>query len=268
MNDTHSIRKQRFRFSVKTREEAEFVYSEISTLAKNGLDDRIEALLTELFPGQKNLRINQLRIDIGDLPQEDFAHTVNLRVTHALRQELTQAKIQRILEESLYIHNAGLVILAPFLNRYFSTLGLLDGDQFKDAEAAARGVLLLEYLASGRTEVPAHELVFNKVLCGLDVAEPVSESIELTETEQDVSQQLLNSVLQNWDKMSNSTVENLQGSFLGRDGLLLEKEEHWSLTVESAGYDILLSYLPWTISTITQPWMSKRLETHWATKTH
>lgn len=136
------------------------------------------------------------------------------------------------------------------------------GEQFLDEETATRGVLLLEYLASGSTEVPEHQLVFNKVLCGLEISTPVPESIELTEEEIEVSRQMLDAVLQNWDKMSNSTVENLRGSFLLRNAMLLE-EDTWSLQVESAGYDVILSFLPWTISIINLPWMSKRVETEW-----
>ncbi len=169
------------------------------------------------------------------------------------------------MEGSLYIHNAGLVILAPFLNRYFTLLGMVEGEQFLDEETATRGVLLLEYLASGRTEVPEHELVFNKILCGLEISTPVPNSIELTEEEENISDQILNAVLQNWNKMSNSSVENLRGAFLLRNGALLEQAEHWSLEVESAGYDIILSFLPWTISIINLPWMDQRVETVWNT---
>jgi hypothetical protein len=75
----------------------------------------------------------------------------------------------------------------------------------------------------------------------------------------------LNAILQNWDKMSTSTIDNLRGSFILRDGLLLEQEEHWSLEVESKGFDIILSFLPWTISIISLPWMEKRLEVDWET---
>jgi hypothetical protein len=168
-------------------------------------------------------------------------------------------------EESLYVHNAGLVIITPFLTRYFDMLGMLKDQVFPDEETAARAVLLLEYLVSGRNEVAEHELVFNKVLCGLPIETPVPSAIALTEHEIEISNQVMNAVLQNWDKMSNSTVANLQGSFLLRNGLLLEHEEHWSLRVESAGYDVLLSFLPWTISVIRLPWMAQRVEVDWET---
>jgi hypothetical protein len=185
-------------------------------------------------------------------------------------QKLLQATKEPVekthpMEDSLYIHNAGLVIMAPFFNRYFNMLGMLEGQAFKDEETAIRGVLLLEYLASGRTEVAEHELVFNKVLCGLPISTPVPGKIELTDHEVEISSQMQNAVLQNWEKMSTSTVENLQGSFILRNGLLLEQEEHWSLQVESAGFDVLLNFLPWTISIVSLPWVDKRLEVDWKT---
>lgn len=167
----------------------------------------------------------------------------------------------------MYIHNSGLVILAAFLPRYFGLLDMLDGATFRSEEDAIRGALLLEYLASGRTEVEEHELAFNKVLCGLEVATPVPTTLEPTEQEVEISEQVLNAILQNWDKMSNSTVENLRGSFILREGLLREHDAHWSLQVTSAGYDIILSFLPWTISVISLPWVDKWLEVEWNTQT-
>lgn len=169
------------------------------------------------------------------------------------------------MEEALYIHNSGLVILAPFLHRYFTMLDMLEDNVFRSEDDAIRGVLLLEYLASGRTEVAAQELVFNKVLCGLDSTTPVPSILKLTEEEIQASEQMLNAVLQNWDKMSNSTITNLQESFLQREGLLGEHNDHWSLKVSSAGYDILLSFLPWAISVISLSWVDKRLEVDWNT---
>jgi len=143
------------------------------------------------------------------------------------------------MEDSLYINNAGLVILAPYLPRYFKMLGMLENDIFPDPETAARAVLLLQYLATGKTEAPEHELVLNKILCNLHFTTPVPESIVLTEQEQEISEQLLNA------------------------GMVREHEDHFSLMVENKGFDILLSFLPWTISVVSLPWMDGRVETEW-----
>jgi hypothetical protein len=36
--------------------------------------------------------------------------------------------------------------------------------------------------------------------------------------------------------------------------------------VEPKSYDIVVDYLPWTISVLQLPWMEKRIEVDWRTK--
>lgn len=171
------------------------------------------------------------------------------------------------MEDYLYIHNAGLVILSPFLPRYFSQLDMLEDEQFRSLEDAHRAVLLLQYLCSEQTETPEHMLVFNKVLCGLSVDDPVPSRIELTDSEKEVSHLLLNSVLQNWEQMKNSSVDNLRGAFILRDGRLKENENSRTLDVEPKPFDLILDYLPWTLSIISFPWMTNKIDVVWRTKT-
>lgn len=170
------------------------------------------------------------------------------------------------LEEALFISNAGLIILSPFLPRYFDTLGMLENKTFRNVEAATRAVHLLQYLASGQTETAEHLLVLNKILCGLQIASPIPLDIDITEEEIDLSASLLNAVLQNWEMMKNSSVENLRGSFLLREGRLLEEKDRWGLHVEHKPFDVVLSTLPWTISMVNFPWMQKRIDIEWQTK--
>lgn len=143
---------------------------------------------------------------------------------------------------------------------------MLDGNNFKDEDAAIRAVHLIQYITSAQTETPEHLLAFNKILCGLPLDVPVPLSVEMTEEEKELVAQLLNSVLANWEKMKNATVENLRGSFLLREGRLVEEPKRWRLTVEPKGYDIILDYLPLTISVIKLPWMKKGIEVDWRTK--
>ncbi len=170
------------------------------------------------------------------------------------------------LEDHLFISNAGLVILAAFLPRYFDTLGMLEDKQFKNDEMAARGVLLLQYLATGQSEIPEYHLVFNKILCGLNIDFSVPQSIELSDEEEKMSSLLHTSVLQNWEMMKNSSIENFRGAFLLREGSLGEEETTWVLQVEHKPYDIVLSSLPWTISMVNLPWMKKRVKVEWRTQ--
>ncbi|PSR12218.1 MAG: hypothetical protein DA408_11685 [Bacteroidetes bacterium] len=159
-----------------------------------------------------------------------------------------------------------LVLVAPFLERFFQTLEMLDDNTFATVDQATRAVHLLQYLVSGQSDTAEHLLVFNKILCGLPINLPVPRSIELTQEEVELVNFLLQTVLQNWEIMKNSSVENLRGAFLLRDGRLVEEQGRWVLVVEAKSYDIVVDYLPWTISVLQLPWMEKRIEVDWKTK--
>ncbi|MFM8373217.1 MAG: contractile injection system tape measure protein [Bacteroidota bacterium] len=169
-------------------------------------------------------------------------------------------------DDAVYIFNAGLVILHPYLSRYFDVLGLMEGKEFRDEESADRAVHLLQYLATRQTETPEYMLVLNKILCGLPVDMPVTPGIIMTDNEVEVSESLLRGVLQNWKRMENSSIDNLSGAFLVREGRLIEKEDRWSLHVKSRAYDILLEFMPWGFSRIKLSWMPKRIDVEWKTK--
>lgn len=87
----------------------------------------------------------------------------------------------------LFVSNADLILLWPFLPRYFETLGILDNKVFKDVEAASRAVHLLQFLATGQTETSEQLLVFNKIRCGLPVESSIPLSIEITQEEENHS---------------------------------------------------------------------------------
>ncbi|OCX53153.1 hypothetical protein BEL04_02220 [Mucilaginibacter sp. PPCGB 2223] len=166
-------------------------------------------------------------------------------------------------DDAIYIHNAGLVLLNPFIPTFFVRVGVMHGGKFVSDEARLRAVHLLQYLVDGTSNSPEHALVLNKILCNLPIEEPVPAEIVMTEAEKQVSQDLLKAVLNNWDKLKNSSVDALRGTFLIREGSLVFREDAWHLKVEQRGYDVLLQFLPWTIGMIRTPWMDKFLYVEW-----
>src|SRR5882724_6709839 len=165
--------------------------------------------------------------------------------------------------EPFYIGNAGSVLLWPFLGRYFQMLGLLEKDAFRDVHDQSRAVYLLQYLASGQMEAPEHELLLNKILCGVKTGEPLESFHALTDGEQQLSEQLLYGVTQNWEKLRNTSILGLRQSFLLREGRLQRKDDAWSLTVSTKTYDALLDSLPWRLSMVRLPWMETILYVKW-----
>jgi hypothetical protein len=162
--------------------------------------------------------------------------------------------------DAIYINNAGLVILAPFLPAFFNKLKLADEDMVLEKESA---VNLVTYLATGTEYAAEFELVFAKILCGIDPSVPISTMIAFTDEQKKEAQELLLSAIEYWDALKDTSPQGLRESFLQREGKLSFKDEEWVLQVEQKPYDMLLQNLPWNISMIKLPWMTSILKTEW-----
>ena len=167
------------------------------------------------------------------------------------------------LDEDVYIGNAGLVLLSPYLPRYFESLGLVEGRAFKDRNAAERGVHLLQFMLDGSSSNPEFLLVLNKILCGIKTGVPILPSIDISEQEIELSESLLAGVIGNWPALKNSTISGLRESFLQRDAHLQLKNDVWQLLVEAKPFDMLLDEIPWNYKTIKLPWMTNLISVDW-----
>ncbi len=166
-------------------------------------------------------------------------------------------------EDDIYIANAGLVLLHPFLGRLFKMLELLDGKKFKDENAQFKALHLLQYMVFEMDKRDEHDLVFNKVLVGLSPQAPIPLRVELTEREKALAASLVMGAVQNWKALKNTTLLNFRVSFLQREGKLKREGEHYRLVVDQRGYDLLLSKLPWSVSMIKQSWLPFIIYTDW-----
>lgn len=184
------------------------------------------------------------------------------RPANAARKEPAQAVAAQT-EEPIYVANAGMVLAEPFVPHLFSLCGLLQGNKFKDAVCAARGVHLLQALVMGPGEWDEHELVLNKLLCGLQAADALAWSGPLEPREIDTVNSLLGAMLQQWKVLGSTTPAGLQETFLRREGRLLGKPDHWQLLVEPGPFDMLVDQLPWGISMLKYPWMERMLHVQW-----
>jgi hypothetical protein len=166
--------------------------------------------------------------------------------------------------DALNVDDAGLILLWPYLSRYFDQTELLKDNQFRSDAAAARGVMLLRFLATGETSSKDPKLALAKVLCGLPFEAPIPKSIDLDKFERTVSEGLLAAVWQNWTVLKNSSIDSLRGAFLQREGSLTRREEPiWRLKVEPESFDILLDRLPWTIGMVKLPFMAHPISMQW-----
>ena len=163
--------------------------------------------------------------------------------------------------EGIYLDNAGVVLLHPFLPRLFSSLGIAVDDRLIRPE---RALCLLHYLATGQTVAPEYALVLPKILCHVPLDWPVESDVELTTAEQEEAVALLESVIHHWEALRNTSPDGLRGTFLVRAGKVsLRDDGDWVLQVEANTADILLDQLPWGISMIKLPWMRTMLWVEW-----
>ena len=163
--------------------------------------------------------------------------------------------------EGIYIDNAGLVLLHPFLPKLFDAMQVAQGDKLLQHE---RAVCLLHHLATGSVKAPEYLVMLPKVLCNIDLRTPVESEMALTSDEQQECLALLEAVIRHWGALGSCSPDALRGTFLLRPGkLTLRQDGEWLLQVESSGCDILLGDLPWSVSMIRLPWMGSMLWVEW-----
>ncbi len=219
-----------------------------SISTRSTLPDRIDITLADdrIHAGERASPLEQVA-ESGDRPRADSARWVDSFSD----------------TDEIYIHNAGLIILWPFLNRFFENVGLVVEDHFINLEATERAVLILQSLVDASTETLEHLLPLNKLLCGVDLLEPMALSFELTERERTATETLLLAAIANWSILGNTSIAGFRQAFLQRQGILRICNGSWLLQVERASYDILLERLPWTIRVVKLPWMLDVLYVEW-----
>ncbi|MGA1870240.1 MAG: contractile injection system tape measure protein [bacterium] len=186
----------------------------------------------------------------------------NTPLTHAFKTLHEQGHTFDDSEE-IYINNAGIVLLWPYLNPFFNTVGLVENQQFVDEDKKERAVLLLHYLASGLRGACEYEVMLNKILCGIDQDTPLTLLVEFSEKEINECENLLKAVIQNWPALKNVSVRGFREMFLVREGIISVRDGRWVMRIEEKAYDVLIDKMPWSISTIKLPWMTDLLFVEW-----
>lgn len=163
--------------------------------------------------------------------------------------------------DGILVANAGIVLLHPFLPRFFEGLGVVVSDELVDPD---RAVCLLHCLATGESIAPEHQLTVAKALCAVPLDEPVEAEVGMTTSEVEETTALLQAAIAHWEALLNTSPDALRAEFLTRAGQLsLDDEGDWLLRVETRAVDILLDQLPWGISMVKMPWMTRLMRVEW-----
>jgi len=166
--------------------------------------------------------------------------------------------------ESVYISNAGLVLLHPFLHHLFENIGHTVKNAWNSPELRHRSLVLTQYLVHGKDEYAEQDLLLNKLLTGYPLEAPLPLDTVLSDFEKKEAEELLESVIAHWKALRNTGIAAFQGTFLQRAGKLSKRDKGWLLEVDQQVQDVLLGKIPWGFSTIKTPWMNEILAVEWA----
>ncbi|CAL2086639.1 contractile injection system tape measure protein [Tenacibaculum sp. 190524A05c] len=163
--------------------------------------------------------------------------------------------------KSYIIKNAGLILIHPFLKQFFASCNLLNdkNEIIKPTEA----VHLLNYVATKREKQLESNLIFEKFLCNVPIHQTIERNITLSDELKENAENLLQSIVQNWEILKNSSSDLIRNEFIQRQGKLDLTKDNPHITIERKTQDILLDKLPWNYSLCKLPWMKTLLFTDW-----
>lgn len=227
--------------------------------------------IVRVFPFMKEQEIEKEITEILKISQPDPTEHVksSSETIHQEEQFLFEKAVseESILEEAIpddgqYIPHAGLILVHPFIKTFFEHCQILDPEnqQLLDPELGAH---LLHYVATGKTNAPEYDMVFEKFLCNIPAHQPIGRHVKLSRKHKTQAKNVIESVRHNWSPMKNSSTALLQNEFFQRPGKLVVTDYDYTLTVERKTQDILLDKLAWGIGLVKLPWKEKFMYVNW-----
>jgi len=165
--------------------------------------------------------------------------------------------------QGLILPNCGLILLHPFLSILFEELGVLSSQKQIAEEHYDLVVQLLHFIATGEENVSEQQLGAAKQLCGVPGSYPIKKESVLLEKHKKEALNLIETVLNYWSALKNTTASGLRGQFLTRSGKWVTTDEKSELFIERQTADILLDQLPWGLSMVKLLWLKKMIYVTW-----
>ncbi|MBS1744752.1 MAG: hypothetical protein JST21_01135 [Bacteroidetes bacterium] len=170
----------------------------------------------------------------------------------------------REIENKIHIDNAGLILLHPYLPIVFKELGWTEAENnFINIHCQQKAILFLQFIVNGKSKQSEHLLVLNKILCGWPVVLPMKNRVVFSPAEKQAAADVLDSLIEHWAVLRNTSRRGLIESFISRKGLIEKTNDGFVVQVEKNSIDILLDSLPFGINTIKLPWNEYLVYTEW-----
>ncbi|MCI3939510.1 contractile injection system tape measure protein [Chryseobacterium aahli] len=213
--------------------------------------------LVEIFPFIKENEILESLKSNSEIKPENEKTLVE--TIHQKKAEIQEELSQN---DGQYVQNAGLVLIHPFIKTFFEHCDLLDPktQQLIDPELCAH---LLHYIATGKTNAPEYDMVFEKFLCNIPMNQTINKHIKLSRKHKTQAKNVIESVQHNWNPMKKSSAALLQNEFFQRSGKLVVTDHDYTLTIERKAQDILLDKLGWGLGLVKLPWQDKFIFINW-----
>ena len=178
-------------------------------------------------------------------------------------QSIEQNTVETDESQGLILPNCGLILLHPFLYILFEELGVLNPQKQIAEEHYDLVVQLLHFIATGEEYVSEQQLGAAKQLCGVPSSYPIKRESVLKEKHKKEAFNLIETVLNYWSTLKNTTASGLRGQFLTRSGKWVTTDEKIELFIERQTADILLDQLPWGLSMVKLPWLKNMIYVTW-----
>lgn len=213
----------------------------------------------------------KLKQNDGEKQNNSDMKSIEMNVTIKPKTEPNQQDFSKEIKENsdenqsefktIYVQNAGLILLHPFLKQVLKSCDLLDENNIiLNKELAAH---LLHYAATKRENDYEHTMLFEKFLCGIPLQQSIQREIKIEEKHKQNVEEMLQAVVQHWSALRNTSIDILRSEFLQREGKLDCTESNPKLTIERKTQDLLLEKIPWNINIVKIPWIEKLIYTQW-----
>ena len=230
------------------------------------------AFLYQACNSSKSDNLNNIVADAGKQNVSEIKNGFTDNVRDDLYQKLIKEKVDWLdndkKQKTIYVENAGLVLLWTFMPFLFNRLGMLKKNDkkknvFIDRQAQERAIHLTQFMVTGTENPQEFDLPLNKLICGWELGRPVRRDIKLTDEERKECEILLKSAIKHWSILGNTSPDGLRTSFLKRKGAIAFKNKNITLKVEQTGIDVLVSKIPWTFQTLKFPWNEYFIFVEW-----
>lgn len=179
------------------------------------------------------------------------------------QEQETDQNTTKINKKTVYVENAGLILVHPFLWDLFTRTKCTDEVNALLPDKKDLAVHILHFLATGREQEMEYMLTFEKFLCGIPLDSPVSRQIVLSDQAKIECNDLLLSIIRFWPELKNTSQDGLRQMFLQRNGKLDLQKPPYKLFIERKAQDVLMDHLQWNISIVKLPWFQELLFTEW-----